>query len=155
MRIGKSPQWRPETKRTNGLRKASRLLEPLVAVDERDVGTDRSIFRDVAFEAIAHLDFEELAGNVIEELAGLRILTVNHRDHFEQLMERNRNRRRLDREFDHWSGPGRAEPRPNPDLQRLCNNPERTLKGCPSRPFPVGRRARWSTTCRGTSNIPS
>ncbi len=84
------------------------LLAPL-AVDEGDVGAHAGVLRDVAVEAVAHLDLEVLGGDVVEELPGLRILAVDDRDHLEQLVEGNRDRRRLDGEFDHQTVPSPYE----------------------------------------------
>ena len=38
---------------------------------ERDVGADVRVLRDVAIEAVAHLDLEVLGGDVVEELSRL------------------------------------------------------------------------------------
>ena len=105
----------PKPNPANGPGEAARLLAAL-AVDQGDIGAHGGVLRDVAVEAVAHLDLVVLRGDVVEELLRLLIVAVDDRDHLEQLVKGNRNRRSLDGEFDHRFVP-------MPYEQNRCQSP--------------------------------
>ena len=100
MRICQRPEGGAESCGPNRARQISCKIQAL-AVDHRDVGTDRGVFGDIPVEAVGNLDLEILASDMVEKLLGLRVLVVDDRDDLEQLVERNCNGRGLHIARDH------------------------------------------------------
>lgn len=91
VRIGERPERRVESAGADCARQRARRLAAL-AVDERDVGADRGVLRDVAVEAASDLDLVALAGELLDQLAGPQILCVDDGDDLQQLRKGNRDR---------------------------------------------------------------
>jgi hypothetical protein len=75
-------------------------LEP-VAVNPDNVGADCGVFEDVAVVDVAGLDRESLGFESFDECADFRVLRIGERDHLQQLVEGDRDRRWLGAVFHH------------------------------------------------------
>ena len=95
-RIREHPQRRVEAGAAHRAHQLARRLEP-IAVDRGDVGADGGVFEHVAVVAIADLDLEPLGRRADRAArASARSFAIDERDHLQQLVEGDRNRRRLD-----------------------------------------------------------
>jgi hypothetical protein len=88
--------------RTHGVRELPRGLEAFV-VDAREIRTDGRILRHVAIEIAGDFNLEMLGCQAVEQLLNLWIITVHDGDDFEELVERDRDRRRFNGKLDHGS----------------------------------------------------
>jgi hypothetical protein len=70
------------------------MLEP-VAIDGRDVRADVGIFRNVARIPVADLDIDVFVSKTFDQRRHLRICAIDQRDHLQQLVKGDWNRRRL------------------------------------------------------------
>jgi hypothetical protein len=63
-----------------------------------------SVFEHVAVVAVADLDFDSFGLEPLDERGNLSVIRIDERDHLQQLVEGNRDRRRLGAVFHHLRG---------------------------------------------------
>ena len=100
MGIRERPQRCVEADGAHSAHELACRLEP-VAIDPGDVCADCGVFEDVAVVDVAGLDFEFLGFESFDQCTDFRILRIGERDHLQQLVEGDRDRRRLGAVFHH------------------------------------------------------